>query len=201
MVQKKRGRPRKLDPDQALTAIIDVFWEYGYDGASTDILAKAAGATKPSLYAAFGDKQALFQKALERYALTISGQATEAFLTTTPIQAAVNVYFDTALKNATRPDTNAKGCLIASSAMASVNALPDIRDTLHGFMQRGMDRIANRFDDEKAQGTLLGSFDSASKAALMVELMHGQANRARLGFDPESLAMDIPVKTKAVLGL
>ena len=62
-----RGRPREFDVDQALASALRVFWTRGYDGASLSDLTEAMGITKPSLYAAFGNKESLFKKALDLY--------------------------------------------------------------------------------------------------------------------------------------
>src|ERR1700693_3521049 len=62
------GRPRSFDSDKALDAAMQVFWRKGYEGASLSDLTGAMGINRPSLYAAFGDKEALFRKALDRYA-------------------------------------------------------------------------------------------------------------------------------------
>src|SRR5205809_2994773 len=61
------GRPRAFDLDQALDQALEVFWKKGYEGASLPDLTKAMGINRPSLYAAFGNKEALFRKALDRY--------------------------------------------------------------------------------------------------------------------------------------
>jgi AcrR family transcriptional regulator len=63
----QRGRPRQFCPEEALTAALKVFWERGYEGASLAELTEAMGITKPSLYACFGNKEALFCKALDLY--------------------------------------------------------------------------------------------------------------------------------------
>ena len=62
------GRPRAFDMDQALERALDVFWRKGYEGASICDLTAAMGINPPSLYAAFGNKEGLFCKALDRYA-------------------------------------------------------------------------------------------------------------------------------------
>src|SRR6266404_2093420 len=61
------GRPRSFDLDKALEAAMQVFWRKGYEGASLSDLTKAMHINRPSLYAAFGDKEALFRKALDCY--------------------------------------------------------------------------------------------------------------------------------------
>src|SRR3546814_10258389 len=57
-----KGRPREFCVDMALAAELRVFWSKGYEGASMADLTEAMGITKPSLYAAFGNKEALFNK-------------------------------------------------------------------------------------------------------------------------------------------
>ena len=67
---KTAGRPREFDLDQALEAAIEVFWRRGFEGTSLSDLTTAMELSRPSVYAAFGNKEALFRKALARYAET-----------------------------------------------------------------------------------------------------------------------------------
>src|ERR1700758_3801754 len=61
------GRRREFDADEALERALEVFWSRGYLGATLPELTRAMGINRPSLYAAFGNKEELFQKALDRY--------------------------------------------------------------------------------------------------------------------------------------
>ena len=61
------GRPREFDAEEALAQIMDVFWAKGFEGASMSDLVTATGLKKGSLYAAFGDKRAMYLKALALY--------------------------------------------------------------------------------------------------------------------------------------
>lgn len=65
--KRHRGRPREFCEEAALTAALRVFWTLGYEGASMTELTSAMGITRPSLYAAFGNKEELFKKALDLY--------------------------------------------------------------------------------------------------------------------------------------
>ena len=64
---RQPGRPRSFDVDQALDCAVQVFRQKGYEGASLSDLTGAMGINRPSLYAAFGDKQSLFHQVLDRY--------------------------------------------------------------------------------------------------------------------------------------
>lgn len=66
-MKRGRGRPRKYDPEAALESATRVFWQEGYDGTKVDDIAAATGMSKPSLYAAFGEKPAIFKACLRRY--------------------------------------------------------------------------------------------------------------------------------------
>src|ERR1700760_1325031 len=72
------ARPRSFDPDHVLDLARDVFWKNGFQGTSLDDITAATGLTKPSLYAAFGDKNALFLTILERYHARILAHAEAA---------------------------------------------------------------------------------------------------------------------------
>src|SRR6516225_9529344 len=72
------GRPRGFNLEQALDRALDVFWRKGYEGATLPDLTRAMGINRPSLYAAFGNKEALFKKAIDRYVEGPGCHVTEA---------------------------------------------------------------------------------------------------------------------------
>ncbi|HEX5959426.1 MAG TPA: helix-turn-helix domain-containing protein, partial [Hyphomicrobiaceae bacterium] len=75
----QRGRPREFDTEKALDRALEVFWRKGYEGASISELTDAMGINRPSLYAAFGNKEDLFRKALDRYSAGPAAYAYKVF--------------------------------------------------------------------------------------------------------------------------
>ena len=74
------GRPRSFDERDALEKAIQVFWSKGYDGVTIDDLVAGMGVGRPSLYAVFGDKRAIFLRVLKAYAEAKGARAAKALL-------------------------------------------------------------------------------------------------------------------------
>jgi AcrR family transcriptional regulator len=104
-----KGRPREFCVDQALAAALGVFWAKGYESASMADLTEAMGITKPSLYAAFGNKEALFHKALELYEVEKLQYTREAL--NQPTARAVAEHFMRGAIDAQMSSCDPKGCL------------------------------------------------------------------------------------------
>src|SRR5579862_6960712 len=119
MVQKEtqagarpRGRPRTFNPEEVLEKARGVFWNLGYAAASLDDLARATGLNRPSLYAAFGDKHALYMAALN---LTRSRGATamRAMMgRELPLRQTLSGFFDAAIDAYMEGDVGQRGCFI-----------------------------------------------------------------------------------------
>src|SRR5713226_6777328 len=86
------GRTRQFDLDEALDRALEVFWARGYEGATLPELTRAMEINRPSLYAAFGNKEQLFRKALDRYQIGPMSFLSEA-LTKPTARAAVEAIF------------------------------------------------------------------------------------------------------------
>ncbi|NEE42183.1 TetR/AcrR family transcriptional regulator, partial [Streptomyces sp. SID7982] len=111
------GRPRGFDADQALERAMLVFWEHGYEGASLAALTDAMGISATSMYAAFGNKQELFRKAMERYATGPSDYLVRALEQPTARGVATEILAGT-IRTTTRP-SGPQGCLGVQGALAA----------------------------------------------------------------------------------
>src|ERR1700745_2537406 len=110
---------RQFDVDEALERALGLFWARGYEGATLPELTKAMGINRPSLYAAFGNKEQLFRKALDRY---VEGPA--CYLRKALAEPTAKAVAEKVLDGAVEMLTDAKhppGCMIVSGALACGN--------------------------------------------------------------------------------
>ena len=91
--KKARGRPREFDADKALDRAMRVFWRKGFLSASLTDLTRAMRVSRPSLYAAFGNKEELFRRALERYFEGPSSYAHESLRAPTARAVVKNILY------------------------------------------------------------------------------------------------------------
>jgi len=174
-----RGRPREFDVDEALTAALRVFWSKGYEGASMTDLTDAMGITRPSLYAAFGNKESLFRKALdlyEREKLCYVGAALEA----PTARGVAERMLIGSLRNQTSGE-DPHGCLGVISSVACGAEADCIRQEV---LERG--KIARRAMVERMERAITeGDFNAPVDAEAMTDylyaLLQGMAVQAGAG--------------------
>ncbi|MCA3260413.1 MAG: TetR/AcrR family transcriptional regulator [Telmatospirillum sp.] len=106
------GRPRNFDTGAALDAAMKVFWQYGYEGASLDLLTQEMQINRPSLYGAFGDKADLFEKAVARYQEKYAGPNLRVLADAPNLEAALADFFAATLRLVAGKSTP-RGCLVA----------------------------------------------------------------------------------------
>jgi AcrR family transcriptional regulator len=175
----QKGRPRAFDTDEALDRALQVFWHKGYQGTSLSDLTRAMGINRPSLYAAFGDKEALFRKALDRYAEGPAAYVREALKEPTA-RAVVERLLDGAIKLLTDP-RNPQGCLTVQGALSCGEAANTVRQELISRRAAGEAAIRERLKRAKSDGDLPSDSNPADLARYFTTVIHGMAVQAAGG--------------------
>jgi AcrR family transcriptional regulator len=174
-----RGRPRSFDKDRVLDAALRVFWEKGYDGASLSDLTEAMGINRPSLYAAFGDKEALFRQVLERYERGPVAYMEEALNEPTG-RGAVERMLKGTVCVLTRPQSP-HGCLLVQGALACGDESSAMRKELATRRSAGEVALRKRLKKAKEDGELPATADPADLARFYMAVMHGMSVQAAGG--------------------
>src|ERR1700726_3561152 len=181
----RMGRPRSFDLHEALDRALQVFWRKGYEGASLSDLTKAVGVTRPSLYAAFGDKKALFRKALDRY-LTGPAAYTQEALKEPTARAVVERLLQGAADLNTAP-RNPGGCLTVQGALACGEAGDSIRQELIACRAAGEAALRRRLQRAKSEGDLPATVNPADLASYVATIVFGMAVQAAGGANRDKL--------------
>jgi AcrR family transcriptional regulator len=179
------GRPRSFDLDKALDAAMQVFWRKGYEGASLSDLTQAMGINRPSLYAAFGDKETLFRKALDRYAEGPAGYVREALKQ--PTARAVTQQLLHGAANLLTDPHHPSGCLVVQGALVCGDAADCIRQELVSRRVAGEAAVHRRFKRARAEGDLPADSNPADLARYVVTISQGMAVQAATGASREDL--------------
>jgi TetR/AcrR family transcriptional regulator, copper-responsive repressor len=183
---KPRGRPREYDPEAALRAAMDVFWRLGYAGASLDEISAATGMNRPSLRAAFGDKHAIYLKALRNY-WELKLAAMREALEGQPLEAALMRAYEAALSIYYSGEEGARGCFVLGTAITEAAGDAEVRSIVTEVFE-GLDAgFEARLRAAHAAGELRQDVDVETLAALATATMHSIAVRARAGASREEL--------------
>ena len=174
-----KGRPREFDFDTALTAALRVFWTSGYEGASMAELTAAMGITKPSLYAAFGNKEALFHKALDLYE-----REKLAFMTTALDAPTARGVAERLLRGGLAMQTaacNPKGCLSVIGSMACGAEASPIKEAVIARRASSEAAMVARFERARVEGDLPDGMTACALVRYLQALMQGLAVQAGSG--------------------
>jgi AcrR family transcriptional regulator len=181
----QRGRPRAFDPDAALEGAMHVFWAKGYEGASLSDLTRAMRINRPSLYAAFGKKEELFRKVLDRYVngpLAYFGKA----LAAPKAQDVIEQIFFGAAKAAGDPRLPS-GCLMVQGALAVGDAAGSVRKEAAERRAAGEVALRRRLHRAKREGDLPKNADPAELARYVMTVLRGMAVHGADGASPDQL--------------
>ena len=180
-----KGRPREFDVDEALAAALRVFWSKGYEGASLTDLTEAMGITRPSLYAAFGNKESLFRKALDLYEqekLAYMRGALEA-----PTARGVAERLLRGAMEAQCSECEPKGCLGVISSVACGDEAEAIREEVIARRRSSRAALVERFEQAKREGDLPAYADIDGLTGYLFAVMQGMAVQAGSGASRDDL--------------
>ncbi|MFH9426517.1 TetR/AcrR family transcriptional regulator [Streptomyces sp. NPDC017529] len=179
------GRPRSFDADEALELAMRVFWQQGYEGASLTDLTNAMGITRTSLYAAFGNKEDLFRKALERYTEGPASYGARALQEPTARQVAT-AFLDGSVRATTRPG-GPTGCLGVQGSLAAGDPGSNARDALIAWRDEHTSRLRDRFRQAVDEGDLPPGTDPELLARYLMTVANGIAVQAAGGATRDDL--------------
>lgn len=169
---RARGRPRRFDPDNAIVTAQRLFHAKGYDAVSVADLTQALGINPPSFYAAFGSKAKLYERVLDRYALTGALPLSEILGADRPLAVSLGLLLEEAARGYAA-DSTAAGCLVLQGTHCID---PEAREAACGFHVSALafirERIAQQFPEEADRVT---DFVATTMAGLSASARHGQS--------------------------
>lgn len=177
----ERGRPRSFDTETALERATEVFWRHGFQGASMAELTAATGLSKPSLYAAFGDKEALYLLCLQRYGDHQVALQTELLEAEPDARRAVERFMRAMAQHQTDP-RQPGGCFVVNgTADCGAPATPPAVDAaLRGASGGAEQRLLNRLKRAEREGQLPPLY-AKNLATLLASVLTGMAVMSKAG--------------------
>jgi AcrR family transcriptional regulator len=167
----KMGRPRSFAKNEALEAAMRVFWEKGYEGSTLADLTEAMGINRSSMYATFGDKQALFRLAIARYAEGPAAYVREALERPT-VRAVVKALLRGALELLTDP-SHPRGCLSVQGALACGSPAAPMKQAMIEWRKQGEAEIQKRLQRARREGDLAKDVDPGDLARYISTVVTG----------------------------
>jgi AcrR family transcriptional regulator len=179
------GRHREFDLEKALDAALDVFWHKGFEGTSFSDLTDATGVARPGLYAAFGNKEELFRKVLDRYEVLHLAFMKEALEKQTAHDVVKHILFGCV--EAHTKKLHPHGCLGVNGATACSDEAEPIRQEIVKRRSAGEKALARRLSRAKSEGDLPSDYDPTVLARYVMTMTQGMAVQAKAGANREQL--------------
>ncbi|HEY7639160.1 MAG TPA: TetR family transcriptional regulator [Steroidobacteraceae bacterium] len=192
---RPRGRPRAYDADAALAQAMAAFWRLGYTGTSLDQLSDATDMNRPSLYAAFGDKRALYLQTLESYTERSKQGIAQALDPQLSLAEGLQRFYDSAIASYLPSGDPARGCYLIGTAVTEALADAEIRTRLATALREFERLIEARIRKARDEGEIDAASDPQALALIAAALLYTMAIRSRAG---ESRAVLRSVATTAI---
>jgi AcrR family transcriptional regulator len=182
---RRVGRPLGFDKHEALIAAMRVFWEKGFEGASTNDLTTAMGIQPASLYKAFGNKEQLFQQALDCYLAGPVSFMRQALEEPTAYEVAEHVLHGSALFLSRRG--HPRGCLTIQGAMVGGKEGASVRRNLASLRNRGQQALQKRFERAQRELDLPHGVNAPDLARFVTTIFQGMTVQAINGASRQEL--------------
>lgn len=179
--KKPRGRPRAYEPETVLRQAMELFWKVGYAAASLDDIAAATGVNRPSLRAAFGDKHAIYLKALNDYWTRKFVSMKETLKSGRPLDETLMSVYDAALSVYFSGEGQARGCFVIGTAVTEAAEDSEVRSNIMEGFHMLDTYFETRLRLAHEAGEIAPGADPESLALLCTATMHTIAIRARAG--------------------
>jgi AcrR family transcriptional regulator len=189
------GRPRTFDPGLALDRAMRVFWEKGYEGASVADLTEAMEINPPSLYAAFGNKEDLFQQVLARYGAGPGAYVMESLKQPTARAVAEHRLYG-AVDAVTHPK-RPRGCLAVQASARLGDSSDSVRQEINEFCAGSHEALYQRLKRAKSEGDLPAGSDPATLARYISTVAQGISLQAASGVKRRELLKVVEVALRA----
>lgn len=177
--QRTRGRPREFDRALALARVTRVFWQKGYEATSISDLTKALEISAPSLYAAFGSKEALYAEALQYYAETYKSYVWGRFATAETARESVMCFLlDSAAALTGGVADIPRGCMVTLSAVGS-EGYPELGELVRSARAVTLERLKDRIQRAVEAGEIPATIDVPALARFVQTVQYGMSILAR----------------------
>jgi AcrR family transcriptional regulator len=201
-VTRRRGRPRAYDPTVAIRQARDTFWRGGYAATSLEDLSAAMGMNRPSLYAAFGDKRALYLRAASDYAETSRTWLAAALARPRSLPDGLHAVYRYARDFYLTGGDAPRGCFLLGTAVTEANRDPEVRAVVEATISAFTVTFAERFERAERDGELsphepTGGSAAVALAQIATATLNALAVRARTG----ASAADLDALIDATVGV
>ena len=181
-----RGRPKKYDAQTALQAAGDVFWAQGLGDTSLDELSAAMGMNRPSIYRAFGNKEAIYRQAMAQFRSHMQQGFEQKLVSEDDLRIGLRKFYRAALDVYFASETP-RGCMVMCTAPSAALIYPDVQADLFTIIEQLDQQLMKRVELAMKQGQLPAATDAKLLSKLIQSILHSIAIRVRAGESKASL--------------
>src|SRR5277367_1539937 len=173
------ARTREFDRTLVLRKAVQVFWSRGFDSTNLPELMEAMGLSKSSLYETFGDKEKLFEEAIDLYAKEISSRKLEKLLNASSVKAGFQAFFEEQIRCCT--DRNYPGgCFMANTATSLDNMPPALAKKIRKAVENSHSLFVAQIQKGQEAGEIPREKDASALASAVIGTSMGITVMARV---------------------